>query len=219
GQANFGYRDPVLGILARRGDAKAQEWLLEQLARRGAHDDDQEDPAVELIDDPAFRHRVLAIARAQCLPGRAGGRALAILADRNVIEARPLFLLGALKESVPCLRAMFRLKDPEAFGLAIKLLGSGGVYARLGAIRALEEWGGRPAVPYLVSRLDDMEEAWDAQIERGEDRMPNAPNPRIAVAAMAALEKLTGVKSEGTSHAERRVSWKDWHAKNRDAWK
>jgi hypothetical protein len=203
-------------ILAKHGDPKAREWMLDRLSRRAEHEE-EEDPAPELMDDPAFRRQLISLAR--CLALRNGGRTVALLADRTIPEARPLYVMGALRQSVPCLRALFRLKDPEAFGLAVRLLGSGGAYARLGSVRALEEWGGRPAVHHLAARLDDMEEAWDVQVERGESRLPYAPNPPIAVAAMAALEKLTGVKPEGTTHSERRAFWKEWYAKNCDAWK
>jgi hypothetical protein len=41
------------------------------------------------------------------------------------------------------------------------------------------------------------------------------PMRRVWHAAMEALEKIAGVKTEGRTVAERREFWRAWHARNR----
>lgn len=213
----YPYRDHALRALARNGDAPALEWFLEWVMKVSGIPDPDEDLLVAMAEDEAFRVRLRVFARCG-LEGQ--NWALEVLAGRTDPASAPLFRMGALRGSTECLRALVRLKDPEAFALAIRGLRSWHADGRIAAIRVLGEMGNKAAVPALLECLDDMEENSHPRRGRGTHGFTQEGAPvRVAGAAIAALEKLTGVKSDKTVVADRRDFWREWRAKNRATWK
>jgi len=207
-----------LRALARQGDPAALEWFLEQLLRLSSFRYTDDELLDALMEDESFRRRIRIMAR--CGETHPSNWALELLANRADSEVLPLYRTGALAGSSACLRALVQVKDPEAFALTVRHLRTAHVSGRLEAIRLLGDMGNRAGVPPLLDLIDDLEETVDSNRAREGHRMSHeAPPVKVAVAAMAALEKLTGVKSGKAVIADRRDFWREWSAKNRDAWK
>lgn len=111
-----------------------------------------------------------------------------------------------------CARALARLKVKDAVGDLRRLLLSRNAGNRAAAAEALGDLGDRAAIPALVRLLDD---PFEVKAEGAGIEYPSLPRRRVWDSAMEALERITGVKREGSTR-DRRESWKAWYEKDED---
>jgi len=120
--------------------------------------------------------------------------------------------------TAPCARALAQLKVKEAAANVRRLLRSQNARNRAAGAEALGELGDLASVPAVVRLLDDPFEVEDEHARMGTGYL-HQPKRRVWDAAIQALEKISGTKTEGATGADRRAFWRAWHEKNRGAGK
>ncbi len=194
---------------AARGDVDALSRLLKRIVSR-LELLPEEEAAFLKGAGPEVRERVLAYARLAAWSGADAPvvRMAARLADpRGIPLYRQILaphVIGGTRldaSAAACLDALARLRAKEAT-IDFRLLLRSPVPAyRAGAARGLAALGDRESLPMLARLVDD-----PFPLDR------DTPVERVWHAAMDALEKISGVKAEGASVADRRAFWRRWHA-------
>ncbi len=151
-------------------------------------------------------------------PAKPEGLALLLLARAARPEGRPFYRKVVARRETesfwfdkvsspagPCARALGRLGAKEAAPDLRLLLRSPVAATRAQAAEALALLGDREAVPGLTLLVDDPVPVTGRYPHPSDGIFPVR---RVWHAAMEALEKLTGVPSEGASVADRRAFWR-----------
>jgi hypothetical protein len=204
----------ALAALAARGDDAALAALVARADPGGRWTPDEE-LAFLAAAKPEHWKPIVALARKRNHPPSDPAFRAAALAARP--EALDLFRQQAAKPIPPTpasevynrvrslsATALGRLGDRDSLFLLRPLLRSPNPLDRAAAAGALAELGDRDSVARLVRLVDDPDELRLPDERLGAD----VPIRRVWHAAMEALERLTGLKTEGASVVERRAFWR-----------
>lgn len=195
--------------------AREPEGLLRMLENLEGHTQmylgEREAQLLAEFGDAKLRERVML--RAWGRQERSDDPFLRVAAIVAMPEAAALYRSGVRhpasdsRSTTECARALGRLKAVEALPDLRRLLRSGNGAYRAAAAEALAAIGDRDSIPAIAALLED-----PTAIERRDYDDGRSPwfsaRRRVWDAAMDALARLTGVRSEGASTAEARAFWR-----------